>query len=188
MRSSVYFKPISVNYQLSGCFLKWSSTVKYVGVILNTKLAWDDQCAYVASKASRLLIYSGEVFLFVPLLRRIGFPVPCYPNFRLCLTSMHGIHLLRRMLWNWKLYNFVQLAGWQAAVLTNVLLHKWSKPSLECHSDLHWPVLFIRSATMQYLLMLMVYDILHRCIALNISLLLLHVQVQGHVLLSIHHQ
>ena len=46
---------ISFIYQLSGCSLKWSSTIKYLGVLLNNKLSWDNQCTYIASKASRLL-------------------------------------------------------------------------------------------------------------------------------------
>ena len=47
--------PLSFDYQLSGCPLGWNSAVKYLGVILNTKLTWDDQCAFAAAKATRLL-------------------------------------------------------------------------------------------------------------------------------------
>jgi len=47
--------PITFNYQLNGCLLKWSSTVKYLGVSLNNKLTWNDQCTYIVSKVTRML-------------------------------------------------------------------------------------------------------------------------------------
>jgi len=57
-------------------------------------------------------------------------------------------------------------ARWVAGSRFNRHTFKWSKPSLECHSDLHWSALSIRR---QYLSMLMVYDILHGHIALKFS-------------------
>ena len=43
----------SFDYQLTGCFLRWSTSVKYLGVHLNSKLIWNDHCAHVAAKAKK---------------------------------------------------------------------------------------------------------------------------------------
>ena len=34
----------------SGCSLRWNSTVKYLVVVLNTKLTWDDKCVLLQPK------------------------------------------------------------------------------------------------------------------------------------------
>ena len=44
----------SFDYQLTGCSLRWSTSVKYLGVHLNSKLIWNDHCAHVAAKATKL--------------------------------------------------------------------------------------------------------------------------------------
>ena len=133
---------ISYNYQLSGCFLKWSSTVKYLGVILNSKLTWDDQCTYVASKASRLL----------NLLRRNLFACSTVAKNRAFRSLIIPILDYASQVWNpstqknaMKL-EAVQLRAvhWVAGSCFNRHTFKWSKPSLECRSDLHWSALSIR--------------------------------------------
>ena len=55
-------------------------------------------------------------------------------------------------------------AHWVAGSRFNSYTLKWSKPSLECRSHLHWPELSIRR---QYLSILMIHDILHGHVALN---------------------
>ena len=47
--------PTSFDYQINGCSLKWSSSVKYLGVYLNSRLTWNNHCAFVAAKATKLL-------------------------------------------------------------------------------------------------------------------------------------
>ena len=44
----------SFDYQLTECSLRWSTSVKYLGAHLNSKLVWNDHCTHVAAKATKL--------------------------------------------------------------------------------------------------------------------------------------
>ena len=155
---------VSFIYQLSGCSLKWSSTVKYLGVLLNTKLSWDNQCTYIASKASRLL----------NLLRRNLFACTSAAKNRAVRSLVIPILEYASQVWNphtqknvMKLEN-VQLraARWVAGSRFDRHTLKWSKSSLECRRELFWPELSIRR---QYLCIVMIHDILHGHIALSFN-------------------
>ena len=47
--------PIAFNYCIGSYSISWSKKVKYLGIILNSKLKWDDQCHYVVNKATQCL-------------------------------------------------------------------------------------------------------------------------------------
>ena len=49
-RSPLYF-----DYKIGGCSLHWSSSVKYLGIYINSKLNWNNLCAHVAAKATKIL-------------------------------------------------------------------------------------------------------------------------------------
>ena len=156
--------PITFNYQLEGCSLKWSLTVKYLGVILNTKLTWNDQCTYVVSKATRML----------NLLRRNLFACSSAAKNKAFRSLVIPVLEYASQVWNpYTQKNVTKLesvqlraARWVAGSRFNRHTLKWSKSSLECRSHLNWPELSIRR---QYLSMLTVYDILHQRIALKFS-------------------
>ena len=49
-RSPLYF-----DYKIGGCSLHWSSSVKYLGIYINSKLNWNNHCTHMAAKATRIL-------------------------------------------------------------------------------------------------------------------------------------
>ena len=62
-RSPLYF-----DYKIGGCSLHWSSSVKYLGIYINSKLNWNNHCAHMAAKATvqRFLIFCEDIFLVAP--------------------------------------------------------------------------------------------------------------------------
>ena len=47
--------PINFEHCIGSCPLLWSQKVKYLGVVINSKLKWNDHCQYVVSKATKCL-------------------------------------------------------------------------------------------------------------------------------------
>jgi len=47
--------PITFEYTIGSHKVSWSKKVKYLGVIINSKLKWNDHCQYVVSKATKCL-------------------------------------------------------------------------------------------------------------------------------------
>ena len=162
-QTSVYQFLLITN--LVDVFWKWSSTANCLGVILNTKLTWGDQCAYVAaSKASRLLnllwqslfacssVAKNRAFqsLIIPILEhdsQVWNPSTQKNSKKLETVQLHAAH-------------------WLTSSHFNQHTFKWSKPSLECCIDLHRTAPFICH---QHLSILTAYDILHGRIALKFS-------------------
>ena len=60
----------------------------------------------------------------------------------------------------------LRAARWVVGSRFNRHTLKWSKSSLECHSELHWPELSIRR---QYLCIVMIHDMLHGQVALTFN-------------------
>ena len=120
--------PLSFNYQLSGCSLKWSSTVKYLGVVLNTKLTWDDQCTFAAAKVTRLFdLFHQNLFACSSLAKNRAFhslviPILEYASQVWNPSTQKNVMKLEATL-------CCPLGGWQS-FLTNILLkgpnHHWN--------------------------------------------------------------
>ena len=47
--------PPKFDYVLNGFPLKWCTSVRYLGVHINSKLSWNDNCSIIAAKATRVL-------------------------------------------------------------------------------------------------------------------------------------
>ena len=47
--------PINIDYYIGFYPVSWSQKVKYLGVIINTKLKWNDQRQYLVNKATKCL-------------------------------------------------------------------------------------------------------------------------------------
>ena len=47
--------PVNIDYYIGSHPVSWSQKVKYLGVIINSKLKWNDQCQYVVNKATKCL-------------------------------------------------------------------------------------------------------------------------------------
>ena len=126
--------PIKFNYQLNGCFLEWSSTVKYLRVILNAKLTWNDQCTYIVSKATRMLnLLCQNLFACSSAAKNKAFRSLVIPILE--YASQVWNHILRKMSRNCKVCSFVLLVGWLAAVLTGIL---WNGPNHHWNAVATW--------------------------------------------------
>ena len=42
-------------YYINNCHLQWASSVKYLGVVVDSKLSWNDHISHISSKASKTL-------------------------------------------------------------------------------------------------------------------------------------
>ena len=47
--------PPKFDYVLNGFPLKWCTSVRYLGVHINSKLSWNDHCSIITAKATRVL-------------------------------------------------------------------------------------------------------------------------------------
>ena len=47
--------PINIDHCIGSHPVSWSQKVKYLGVVINSKLKWNDQCQYVVNKAIKCL-------------------------------------------------------------------------------------------------------------------------------------
>jgi len=107
-----------------------------------TNLTWDDQCAYVAFKAPRLLnLLWWNLFACSSVARNRAFQSLVIPILDYALQEWNPSTQKNAM----KLETIqLRAACWVAGSHFNRHTFKWSKPSLECCSDLHWPALSVR--------------------------------------------
>ena len=47
--------PVRPAYYINNCHLQWASSVKYLGVVVDSKLSWNDHISHISSKASKTL-------------------------------------------------------------------------------------------------------------------------------------
>ena len=144
--------------------MKWSSSVKYLGVHLNSRLTWNNHCAFVAAKATKLLnLLRRHLFVYSPVVkcrafRSLVIPILEYasevwnPHTQKNICQLEAIQL--------------RAARWVCGSRFNHLTFKWSKSSSQCRSELNWPELSTRR---KYLSLLTVHDILHKRTALRFS-------------------
>ena len=74
--------PPKFDYKINDVLLKWRSSVKYLGVYINSKLSWNDQCSADTTKATRVLnIIRCNLFgCSVSTKSRAGFQGTSAPN------------------------------------------------------------------------------------------------------------
>lgn len=155
--------PTRFDYQLTGCSLRWSTSVKYLKVQLNSKLIW--HCAYACSNQS---------YKTFNLLRWHLYACPPVAKCRAFCSLVIPILEYASQVWNPHTQkNISQLeaiqlcaACWICGSRFNHSNFKWSKSSSQCRSDLNWPKL---STCQNFLSIPTVHDILHKCIALRFS-------------------
>ena len=159
--------PTSFDYQINGCSLKWSSYVKYLGVHLNSRLTWNNHCAFVAAKAGKatklLNLLHQHLFVCSPVTKCRAFCSLVIPILEYA-SQVWNPHTQKNICQ----LEAIQLRGarWVCGSCFNHLTFKWSKSSSQCRSELNWPELSTRR---KYLSLLTVHDILHKRIALRFS-------------------
>ena len=148
--------PIAFNYCIGSYSISWSKKVKYLGVILNSKLKWDDQCHYVVNKATQCLnrlcraMYGCTFTANYKAHAYKAIVRPCL-EYACTVWSPYAVGDI-------KMIESVQhrSARWIKSFY-NPVLQKWTKSSDACVSELGWPSLHLRR---KYFSVLMIYSIL----------------------------
>ncbi len=154
--------PIHFTYQCSNYSLKWSESVRYLGVVINSRLTWSDHCKSVCSRATGVL----------NLLRRKLY----------CCSSVAKSHAYCALILPMFLYSYqVWLPHYQKDILVLESIQKraarwicnsrldpsccsWDPTSDICISRLGWPSIMTR-LTVSCLLFL--FDLFHNRFAMS---------------------
>ena len=158
--------PISFTYRIGQQPISRTSKVKYLGILIQSKLHWSDHCRKIAHKASLCLNHLRRAMFSCTAATKHGSAITCTKHgslaykalVRPCLEygcSVWSPHTSKDI----NVLESVQRreACWiQSKYDPNV--HKWTKSSDVCLKELRWPTLALRR---QYYVILMLYSILH---------------------------
>ena len=53
--SNIKRSPVQPDYYINNCHLQWVSSVKYLGIVVDSKLSWNDHISHISSKVSKIL-------------------------------------------------------------------------------------------------------------------------------------
>ena len=146
--------PVTFDYCIGSYSISWSKRVKYLGIIFNSKLKWNDQCQYVVNKATQCLnrlrraMYgctsAAKAHAYRAIVR------PCL-EYACTVWSPYAVGDI-------KMLESVQLrsARWIKSFY-NPVLQNWTKSSDSCVRELGWPPLHLRR---KYFSILMIYSFL----------------------------
>ena len=147
--------PPKFDYKINNVLLKWCSSVKYLGVHINSKLSWNDQCSANTTKAMRVLnIIRHNLFGCSVSTKSRAFRVLVLPILEYA-AQVWNPHTKK----NIDKLEAIQLHGarWVCGSRYNRSTFSWSKPSIQCRNELNWPPLSTRR---NYLSLITMHDIL----------------------------
>ena len=156
--------PIDHSYYLNNHLLQCSSSIKYLGVIVDSKLSWNKHVSHVSLKASRTLnllhcnMYTCNSSAKRKEFRALVLSVLDYAS------TVWNPHTQKNISALEKIQN--RRAHWVCGSRYNCHSHTWSKSSSECCHELHWSSL---STGQKYLTIVAIYDIYHCHIFLPFS-------------------
>ena len=156
--------PIHFTYQYSNCPLKWSESVRYLGVVINSRLTWSDHCKSVCSKAARVLnLLRRKLYCCSSVAKSRAYSALILPMF-LYSCQVWLPHYQKDIL----VLESVQkrAARWVCNSRLNLSHYSWSPTSDSCISRLGWPSIMTR-LTVSCLLFL--FDLLHNRFAMSFS-------------------
>ena len=151
-------------YSLLESHQLWVSSVKYLGVVADSKLSWNDHVSYVSYKAKNILNllhhhkYSCNISSKQKAFRSIVLPVLDYTSIVWNPHTQKNISVLKNI------HN--RAACWVCGSRYNPCTNTWSKSSCVCCSELRWPSL---STCRKFLSLITMYDMLHHHISLDFS-------------------
>ena len=155
--------PINSEYFIGSHPIPWSQKVKYLGIVISSKLRWNDHCRYVVSKATKCLnrirramfgcTQAAKVSAYKALVR----PYLEYACVVWAPYTAQDISLLESV--QNRAARWIK-SFWDAAA------QKWSKSSSVCISELGWPSLKTRRS---YISIWTLYSIYHKRTAINFS-------------------
>ena len=156
--------PVKPFYYLNNHKLQWATSVKYLGVVVDAKLSWNNHISHVSAKATKVLNF----------LRRNMYTCHAPSKHRAFRALVTPILDYASVVWNphtekntfalEKIQNHG--ARWICGSRFCPPTFKWSKSSEECCEELHWPSLSTRR---KYLTLTTIYDMLHHHISLPFS-------------------
>ena len=155
--------PVQSAYYINNCHLQWVSSVKYLGVVVDSKLSWNDHISHISSKASKTLnllcrhMFTCNASSKHKAFRAFVLPVLDYAS------SVWNPHTQKNILALEKLQN--RGARWVCGSRFNSHSNTWSKSSSDCCCELSWPSLSNRR---KYLSVATMYDMLHHHISLDL--------------------
>ena len=155
--------PINFDYCIGSCPILWSQKVKYLGVVMNSKLKWNDHCQYVVSRATKCLnrlrraMYGCTQEAKINAYRALVRP---YLEYACAVWAPHTARDI-------DLLESVQhrAARWIKS-FWDPTAFQWSKSSAICVGELGWPSLKVRR---NYFSVWTLYCILHKTTAIDFS-------------------
>ena len=147
---------IYYNYHLCNNSLRWFTSTRYLGVIIDSKLNWNSHCDFITAKSFRVLgvlkrymsncsmLSKKRVFraLILPILE---YAIPSWSAYT--KRNINRIELVQS-----------KGARWVCGSKYVPSLHTWSVSSAKCCDQLHWCPLSVRR---QYLGLLFLFKIIH---------------------------
>ena len=155
--------PINFDYCIGTCPILWSQKVKYLGVVINSKLKWNDHCRYVVSKATKCLnrlrraMYGCTQEAKISAYKALVRPYLEYACAVWAPYTAHDSDLLESV------QN--RAARWVRS-FWDPSAFRWSKSSAICVGELGWPSLKVRR---NYFSIWTLYCILHKTTAIDFS-------------------
>ena len=156
--------PITATYHVNSVPLRWSSSVRYLGLHFTTNLSWSKHCKIIAAKATKCLNYLRHTLWgATPQVKSIAFKCLVRP------IMEYGCQL-----WNPFTQKDIQVleniqhraARWVCGSRWDPSAYSWTKSSNQCLHQLRWPCLKLRRA---YLSVNLLHDIINNKIAVKLS-------------------
>ena len=169
--------PINFDYCIGSCPILWSQKIKYLGVVMNSKLKWNDHCQYVVSRATKCLnrlrramygcTQEAKINAYKALVR-------AYLEYACAVWAPHTVRDI-------DLLESVQhrSARWIKSFWYPTAF-QWSKSSAICVGELGWPSLKVRR---NYFSVSTLYCILHKTTAIDFQDISISIRwLQDHIL------
>ena len=171
--------PPKFDYMLSGSQLNWHTSVRYLGLHINSTLSWNDHCSTIAAKATRILnflrrtMYSCSKDSKHKCFRAFVLPILEYacqvwnPHTQKCIKQLETIQC--------------RGAKWVCGAQYNPSNFTWTPSSSQCCTILKWPPLADRR---KFRIIQTVHDIVHQhsCIDFNRYFTVLSTCTRSHCL------
>ena len=147
--------PPSYDYSIDSHSISWKASVRYLGIVINSKLTWTDHCKSITKKASNVLNrLRRSMYHCSARAKSLAFKGLVRPllEYACPVWILHGPG-------NVSLLETVQnrAARWICS-RWNPVIFQWTKSSLDCLHELKWPTLQTRRT---YFIVLTLYCILH---------------------------
>ena len=157
-------KTVGFIYRVNGQSIAWNNHVKYLGLLVDSKLSWSKHCKYVVKKATKSLyylrcsMYGCSHAAKCVAYKAIVCPLLEYAAVVCCPHTSGDIKLLESP------HN--RAAQWICGSHWSPPTNSWTIPSSDCCSQLSLPILQTRR---QFLSISFLHDIYHQRTSINFN-------------------